>query len=227
MTSNAPLPHGWIQQTDTESGQPFYVDTKANPPRSIWTHPYEDQEYLREHPNIKEKVRGSNSFGSDASLAHRMPEQGRRHSFNGKSTTPVGVPPPPHKKGFLGKLVDKMEKHNEKKKQKSAIMLEQQRQWQQQRQQQMNSQALYGPPPNAYQPSYGGMAGRRGGMGGGMGMGGMGMGLPLMGGMAGGLLLGEAMNNDFGNNNNGDWGGGNGGDWGGDGGGGDWGGGGF
>ncbi|PPQ67072.1 hypothetical protein CVT25_005673 [Psilocybe cyanescens] len=86
-------------------------------------------------------------------------------------------------------------------------------QMQQQQQQMYGGQSRYGAqqfpaPQYAYpQSRYGGMGmgmgGRRGGMGG--------MGLPLMGGMAGGLLLGDMLDNDFGG---GGWGGG-GGDWGG------------
>lgn len=65
---------------------------------------------------------------------------------------------------------------------------------------------VYGPPmgnPYAYNSGFapGGMGGRR--MGGGFG----GMGLPLLGGLAGGFLLGEALDNDhYGDG----WGGGDG-----------------
>jgi len=45
-----PLPYGWIKQ-EHESGHPFYVDTRANPPRSIWTHPCEDEQYLKANPS--------------------------------------------------------------------------------------------------------------------------------------------------------------------------------
>jgi hypothetical protein len=40
------LPDGWVRTLDAESGHQFYVDTKANPPRSIWDHPYDDDQYL-------------------------------------------------------------------------------------------------------------------------------------------------------------------------------------
>ncbi|KAF1979705.1 hypothetical protein BU23DRAFT_548903 [Bimuria novae-zelandiae CBS 107.79] len=40
------LPPGWIRQFDPVEGHQFFVDTKANPPRSIWTHPYDDPEFL-------------------------------------------------------------------------------------------------------------------------------------------------------------------------------------
>lgn len=41
-----PLPPGWIRQFDEQEGHQFFVDTTANPPRSIWTHPYDDEQYL-------------------------------------------------------------------------------------------------------------------------------------------------------------------------------------
>ena len=34
---------------DPSSGHHFYVDTKANPPKSIWEHPY-DREDVWQHP---------------------------------------------------------------------------------------------------------------------------------------------------------------------------------
>ncbi|KAH9486608.1 hypothetical protein JR316_0000673 [Psilocybe cubensis] len=222
MDSNAPLPYGWIKQFDPKSGHVFFVDTKANPPRSIWTHPYEDEQYLEAHPEVRSTVRGANGFGSDASLPLPPNNRPRRHSFNGREATPVDVPPPPHKKGFLAKMKDKarhsMEEYNERKKRELLMVPEI---WpfymsnddiytqMQQQQQQMYGQSRYGgpqfaAPTYAYpQARYGTGMGRRGGMGG--------MALPLMGGMAGGLLLGDMLDNDFGG---GGWGDG-GGDWGG------------
>ncbi|KAF8973872.1 hypothetical protein BDZ97DRAFT_1912326 [Flammula alnicola] len=219
MDSNTPLPMvGYNRLIQNPVIPSTSVDTKADPPRSIWTHPFKDEQYLNEHPDVRNKVRASNSFGSDNLLPLPSHELPRRHSFNGRGATPVEVPPPKHKEGFFKKMKTKaihsMEQHNERKRQQLLM--------QQQQQQRLQSQFggnQYISPQSAYpQTGYSGMGyglGRRGGMG---GMGGMG--LPLMGGMAGGLLLGDLL----GNNNNGYGGGG--GDWGGGGdfggGGGDW-----
>ncbi|KAJ1018137.1 hypothetical protein NDA16_005003 [Ustilago loliicola] len=46
-----PLPKGWIRQYDPSTHHNFFVDTLANPPRSIWVHPYDDEQYQREHPD--------------------------------------------------------------------------------------------------------------------------------------------------------------------------------
>ncbi|KAK0464965.1 uncharacterized protein EV420DRAFT_930767 [Desarmillaria tabescens] len=83
------LPSGWIKQIH-ESGHPYYVDTRANPLRSIWVHPYEDDQFLREHPDIREKTR----------LAPDYSPENRGHSFSRTSA-------PHHKRGFFGKLKDK------------------------------------------------------------------------------------------------------------------------
>jgi len=40
------LPAGWVRQFDSKANHQFFVDTKANPPRSIWHHPYDDDQYL-------------------------------------------------------------------------------------------------------------------------------------------------------------------------------------
>jgi hypothetical protein len=42
-----PLPAGWVRQFDQQSGHQYFVDSKATPPRSIWSHPYDDEVYLR------------------------------------------------------------------------------------------------------------------------------------------------------------------------------------
>lgn len=41
-----PLPKGWVRTFDPESGHQFFVNITKDPPRSIWVHPYDDDEYL-------------------------------------------------------------------------------------------------------------------------------------------------------------------------------------
>lgn len=67
---------------------PSQVDTKATPPRSIWVHPYEDEQYIKEHPNSQEKP--------------AAPEYARRHSWNGPTTST-----PPNKRGLFARIKDK------------------------------------------------------------------------------------------------------------------------
>lgn len=40
------LPTGWVRSFDPQEGHQFFVDTTANPPRSIWVHPYDDEQFL-------------------------------------------------------------------------------------------------------------------------------------------------------------------------------------
>jgi hypothetical protein len=41
-----PLPTGWVRSYDPENSHQFFVDTTKDPPRSIWHHPYDDDEYV-------------------------------------------------------------------------------------------------------------------------------------------------------------------------------------
>ena len=43
---NRPLPHGWLRQFDASHSHQYFVDTSKDPPRSIWHHPYDDEQYL-------------------------------------------------------------------------------------------------------------------------------------------------------------------------------------
>ncbi|KAK0456658.1 hypothetical protein EV421DRAFT_1895867 [Armillaria borealis] len=214
------LPYGWIKQVH-ESGHPYYIDTRANPSRSIWVHPYEDDQFLKEHPDIREKTHPAPDY---------FPENSG-HSFSSTSA-------PHHKRGFFGKLKDKaIGSKEERQAGKDRIaMLQELRS-----QQYGANQTFYGGhgtseyrapqygasryPQTVYQQQPVVASQRR--QGGGMG----GMALPLVGGLAGGLLLGDLLDGGFNDNNNfgggdsnggGDFGGG-----GGDFGGGDFGGGGF
>lgn len=86
----------------------FKVDTKANPPRSIWTHPYEDEQYLHEHPDVREKMRTSisnqelRSSRSDHKQSNYDDRDTRRHSYNGQSSSSSRSPG--HNRGFFGKV---------------------------------------------------------------------------------------------------------------------------
>lgn len=202
------LPYGWIKQVH-ESGHPYYVDTRANPPRSIWVHPYEDELFLKEHPDIREKTHPAPDYSPENS----------GHSLSGSSA-------PQHKRGFFGKLKDKaIGSKEERQAGKDRIaMLQEQR-----RQQYGANQTFYGGhgtsdyrapqygasryPQTVYQQQPVVVTQRRQGGG----MGGMGgMALPLVGGLAGGLLLGDLLDGGF--NDHDDFGGndfGGGGDFGG------------
>ncbi|PRQ77322.1 hypothetical protein AAT19DRAFT_8390 [Rhodotorula toruloides] len=79
-----PLPDGWIEQYDSNHQRTFWVDTKATPPRSIWTHPLDDPEYQ------------SSQRGSSSGYAPPPGPPPSHHSSNGYPTDkPSSSPAPP------------------------------------------------------------------------------------------------------------------------------------
>ncbi|THV05979.1 hypothetical protein K435DRAFT_849432 [Dendrothele bispora CBS 962.96] len=214
MSSNhdeRPLPKGWVKEWH-DSGHPYYIDTQSNPPRSIWIHPLDDEQYIREHPEAREKTKTRPA--STKAPPAKSEDKDRRHSFSGTPSTSNATAP--RKRGFFGKLKDKAigtKEEREAEKQRMAMLQEQRRQQRLAQQAAFNQQYGqpqygYGQPPGQYghgqpygapgpygQQQFGyGQGGRRPGGG----MGGMGgMALPLVGGLAGGLLLGEALDGGF------------------------------
>lgn len=54
-----PLPTGWVRSFDLKTKHQFFVDTKAEPPRSIWHHPYDDDTYMDSvSPEERARIRG-------------------------------------------------------------------------------------------------------------------------------------------------------------------------
>lgn len=74
------------------------VDTKATPPRSIWVHPYEDEEYLHAHPDVREN--DEKDPPPDYAPPGSDPAAGQ--------SSKTQYAPPQHKRGVLGKLKDKV-----------------------------------------------------------------------------------------------------------------------
>ncbi|CAN8104102.1 unnamed protein product [Discula destructiva] len=65
-----PLPQGWVRTFDMASGHQFFVDTTKDPPRSVWTHPYDDEEYLSSLPTAeRERIEG------EPTMFHRQPSE--------------------------------------------------------------------------------------------------------------------------------------------------------
>ncbi|KAH9937067.1 uncharacterized protein B0H18DRAFT_186285 [Fomitopsis serialis] len=109
------LPDGWIQEMDPGTKHPFWVDTRAHPARSIWVHPYEDEQFLREHPDLRDRIAhgGLARPSSEAPPAYSP----RRHSVSGSSrpsrsnnlappktdARPTSQPGTPSEKGMSGR----------------------------------------------------------------------------------------------------------------------------
>jgi hypothetical protein len=119
-----PLPPGWIRQYDANESHQYFVDTNANPTRSIWQHPYDDEQYLstlsteeRERleatsstPNPADVAAESSAEESDAGFSPNPKQSRQRPSMSG--TNPE-LPPRPHPQdqeagGGLGKIGRKM-----------------------------------------------------------------------------------------------------------------------
>lgn len=97
-----PLPTGWVRQWDNKEQHHFYVDTKADPPRSIWQHPYDDDDYLktlsseeREHIQEQERERlirihgdTTDDEGHSPSKSKPKPSIASAPSYSGSSTAP-------------------------------------------------------------------------------------------------------------------------------------------
>ncbi|KAH7912584.1 hypothetical protein BJ138DRAFT_769532 [Hygrophoropsis aurantiaca] len=214
--SKVPLPSGWRQEYDLDQDHPYWVDTTANPPRAIWVHPYEDEQFLSEHPEIRKKIE---KLGS-ASLDEPPPyERARRHSFSGgepsTSARKNSLAPSLHnpgtpltddsheqrKRGMFGKLKDKAigtkEEREAHKKQKQEARVREEEEYQRKRMENLRARQEYlqrgshGYPGYGSAPMYGPPVGSPYGYGGysQSGYGGRGVG---MGGMGMGLLGGLA-----------------------------------
>ncbi|KAA8569545.1 hypothetical protein EYC84_001163 [Monilinia fructicola] len=63
------LPDGWIRQYDPELHHQFFVDTTHDPPRSIWHHPYDDEQYMSAlTPIERRQIEGIHRVPSDADI---------------------------------------------------------------------------------------------------------------------------------------------------------------
>ncbi|GAA6029022.1 hypothetical protein JCM8097_001556 [Rhodosporidiobolus ruineniae] len=214
------LPQGWRREFDPASQHYFYVDTHASPPRSIWTHPLDDPEYLSSHPKEAKELAASYAPPEGAPPGHGHGEEekdkkGRDHvsAFEGD-----GKGKGTEKRSLGRKMKDKLtgSTHEQRVAERKKRQEEEMKQYQSylrrrqeilQAQQAGRYQPAYAAPAGPYmraQPYYGsgiGMPaygyGGYGGYGyGGYGrrpMGGMGTGMAVGGGLLGGLLLGDML----------------------------------
>ena len=139
-----PLPKGWIRQFDDKEHHQFFVDTNADPPRAVWTHPYDDDTYLRslssdERERIQEDER---ERLEDARSTSSMEHEGSSHDAHNSakaSASAAGydsaqLPPRPDpkdgKKTFGRKLKDKVTgSTHEERQQDRARKAEEERQY--------------------------------------------------------------------------------------------------
>lgn len=83
---NRPLPDGWVRQYDAQSSHQFYVDTRANPPRSIWHHPEDDEQYLSTLPmEERERIQSLQRKPTPADLMAESSDEEDGHAHSGPS----------------------------------------------------------------------------------------------------------------------------------------------
>lgn len=97
------LPKGWVRQYDDQHHHQFFVDTTKDPPRSIWHHPYDDEDYLssltpkeREQIRLEHKSVSMKPEDADLSEEDRAGPSSRPHAVHGtsaasSSTEPTGA----------------------------------------------------------------------------------------------------------------------------------------
>lgn len=95
------LPKGWVRTYDPESDHQFFVDTTKDPPRSIWTHPYDDEEYLNSLPSEeRERI-------EEESMRHPHDSQPSKadimHDHTDEEDVPGELPPRPSGSGTQDK----------------------------------------------------------------------------------------------------------------------------
>ena len=135
-----PQPSGWVRQFDDREQHQFFVDTKANPPRSIWHHPYDDEQYLstlsseqRERIQAEEADRMYHDHTDDEGHSPSKATGGKSPSHNaGKESFPNELPPresvsgSSSKKGFGEKFKQKITGQTKEERQKERELRDQQ-----------------------------------------------------------------------------------------------------
>jgi len=99
-----PLPEGWVRTYDPKTNHQFFVDTTKEPPKSMWHHPYDDDEYLASLPaEERERIeqdainRHKNPSKEDIIGAHSDDDDDDHHHAGSSSN--AELPPRPQGKG--------------------------------------------------------------------------------------------------------------------------------
>lgn len=115
-----PLPEGWVRQWDSKEQHQFFVDTKTDPPRSIWVHPIDDEDTWNSLSSeekerlqaAESKMKRSPSFSKDEkSTGQAIPQEHYPTDLpprSSGSTSQPHVSQGSQKKGLGERLKDKV-----------------------------------------------------------------------------------------------------------------------
>lgn len=104
-----PLPAGWIRQYDPSSKHQFFVDTNVEPPRSIWHHPHDDEQYLNSlSAEERQRIQSLKKTPSKADMEAMSSDDESGHP-HGRAPPPTAPSHPPSGLTKFGrKMKDKL-----------------------------------------------------------------------------------------------------------------------
>jgi len=137
------LPAGWLRQYDSQNHHQFFVDTNVQPPRSIWHHPYDDEQYMSgldaaERRRVQTLNRIPSQADIEAESSDDDGENGKHHDHTKNTTHDTGELPAREPQPATGatkfgrKMKDKMTgtTHQEREAQRKQRAEEEQRTYQ-------------------------------------------------------------------------------------------------
>jgi hypothetical protein len=135
------LPDGWVRQYDRETHHQFFVDTRANPPRSIWHHPHDDEQYLASlSEQEREQIKSQQRVHSLADIEAESSDDETAHSLAHDAATQQQQQQP----GLLDtEKLSKSEKFGRKLKDKLTSSTHQERAAKRERRAEAERQAYY------------------------------------------------------------------------------------
>ncbi|RDW64223.1 hypothetical protein BP5796_10725 [Coleophoma crateriformis] len=79
-----PLPEGWVRSYDPDSHHQFFVDTRRDPPASIWEHPYDNEAYLSSlSPEERAHIKGIHRVPSERDVEAESSDD-ENHAADGR-----------------------------------------------------------------------------------------------------------------------------------------------
>ncbi|KAI0124433.1 hypothetical protein BJ170DRAFT_639437 [Xylariales sp. AK1849] len=80
-----PLPDGWVRTYDPKYKHQFYVDRRTDPPRAIWHHPYDDDDFINSlAPDERSRIQGLARHPSREDIATESTDEEGGHHDHGK-----------------------------------------------------------------------------------------------------------------------------------------------